>query len=74
MAKRRFSSCLASDEITTRWCRALTFAKFTTIMIVKFADKRSGILFQLVGSIGNGVVFVQTLRSHCALCAFVIIH
>jgi hypothetical protein len=32
MAKRRFSSRLASDEITTRGYRALTFAKCTTFM------------------------------------------
>jgi hypothetical protein len=31
--KMRFSSCLASDEITTRRYRTLTFAKCTTIMI-----------------------------------------
>jgi hypothetical protein len=35
MAKIRFSSRLASDEITTRGYRALTFAKCTTMMIVK---------------------------------------
>jgi hypothetical protein len=34
MAKAGFSSRLASDEITTRGYRALTFAKCTTIMIV----------------------------------------
>jgi hypothetical protein len=34
MAKRRFSSHLACDEITTRGYRAPTFAKCTTIMIV----------------------------------------
>jgi hypothetical protein len=34
MAKMRFSSHLASDEITTRRYRALTFAKYTTIMTV----------------------------------------
>jgi hypothetical protein len=33
MAKGGFSNCLASDEITTRGYRALTFAKSTTIMI-----------------------------------------
>jgi hypothetical protein len=33
MAKWRFSSRLASDEITTREYRVLTFAKCTTIMI-----------------------------------------
>jgi hypothetical protein len=32
MAKRRFSSRLASDEITTHGYRALTFAKCTTVM------------------------------------------
>jgi hypothetical protein len=35
MAKMRFSSRLASDEITMRGYRALTFAKCTTIMIVE---------------------------------------
>jgi hypothetical protein len=37
MAKRRFSSRLASDEITTHWYMALNFAKCTTIMIVELA-------------------------------------
>jgi hypothetical protein len=37
MAKRRFSSHLYSDEITTHGYRALTFAKCTTIMIAKLA-------------------------------------
>jgi hypothetical protein len=32
MAKRKFSSPLASNEITTRGYRALTFAKCTTVM------------------------------------------
>jgi hypothetical protein len=35
MAKRRFSSHLASDEITTRGYRALTFVKCTIIMIAE---------------------------------------
>jgi hypothetical protein len=35
MAKGRFSSRLASDEITTRGYRALTFVKCTTIMIAE---------------------------------------
>jgi hypothetical protein len=30
MAKRRFYSCIACDEITTRGYRVLTFAKCTT--------------------------------------------
>jgi hypothetical protein len=34
MAKGGFSSRLASDEITTRGYRALTFAKYTTVMTV----------------------------------------
>jgi hypothetical protein len=33
--KMRFSSRLASDEITTRGYRVLTFAGSTTIMIAK---------------------------------------
>jgi hypothetical protein len=37
MAKMRFSSRLASNEITTRGYRALTFAKCTTIMIAELA-------------------------------------
>jgi hypothetical protein len=37
MAKRRFYSRLASDEITTRGYRALTFAKYTTIIISELA-------------------------------------
>jgi hypothetical protein len=41
MAKRRFSSRLASDEITTHGYRALTFAKCTTIMIVILTVTRS---------------------------------
>jgi hypothetical protein len=32
MAKGGFSSLLASDEITTRGYRTLTFAKCTTVM------------------------------------------
>jgi hypothetical protein len=40
MAKRRFSSCSASDEITMHGYRALTFAKCTTIMIAEFAVTR----------------------------------
>jgi hypothetical protein len=34
MAKGRFYSLLASDEITTRGYMVLTFAKCTTVMIV----------------------------------------
>jgi hypothetical protein len=34
MAKRRFSSRPRSDEITTRVYRALTFAKYTTVITV----------------------------------------
>jgi hypothetical protein len=37
MAKKRFSSCQYSDEITTRGYMALAFAMCTTIMIVKLA-------------------------------------
>jgi hypothetical protein len=37
MAKRRFSSRLASDKITTHGYKALTFTKSTTIMIAKLA-------------------------------------
>jgi hypothetical protein len=37
MAKRGFYSYLASDEITTRGYRVLTFAKCTTIMIAELA-------------------------------------
>jgi hypothetical protein len=37
MAKGVFSSRLASDEITTRGYRVLTFAKCTIIMIVVLA-------------------------------------
>jgi hypothetical protein len=36
MVKRRFSSRLASDEITTRGYRVLTFAKCTTVMTTVF--------------------------------------
>jgi hypothetical protein len=35
MAKRSFSSHLASDELTTCGYRALTFAKCTTIKIAE---------------------------------------
>jgi hypothetical protein len=35
MAKRRFSSRLGSDEITTRGYMTLTFTKSTTIMIAE---------------------------------------
>jgi hypothetical protein len=37
MGKRRFSSRLASDEITTHGYMALTFAKCIAIMIAKLA-------------------------------------
>jgi hypothetical protein len=37
MTKRRFSSRLASDEITMRGYRILIFAKCTTIMITELA-------------------------------------
>jgi hypothetical protein len=37
MAKRRFSSRLASDEITTHGYRVLTSAECTTIMIAELA-------------------------------------
>jgi hypothetical protein len=37
MAKGGFSSRLASDEITTRGYRVLTFTKCTTIMIAELA-------------------------------------
>jgi hypothetical protein len=37
MAKRRFSSRLASDESTTRGYRVLTSAECTTIMIAELA-------------------------------------
>jgi hypothetical protein len=37
MAKKRFSSCLASDEITTREYRVLTSIECTTVMITKLA-------------------------------------
>jgi hypothetical protein len=35
MSKRRFSSRLASDEITMRGYKTLTFVKCTTIMIAE---------------------------------------
>jgi hypothetical protein len=44
--KGGFSSHLASDEITTRGYRALTFGKCTTIMIAELAvtsDMRSSL-------------------------------
>jgi hypothetical protein len=37
MAKMRFTSRLASNEITTHGYRVLTFAKCTTIMIAELA-------------------------------------
>jgi hypothetical protein len=37
MTKLRFSSHLASDEITMRGYRTLTFVKCTTIMIAELA-------------------------------------
>jgi hypothetical protein len=37
MIKMRFSSLLASNEITTRGYRTLTFSKCTTIMIAELA-------------------------------------
>jgi hypothetical protein len=39
MTKRRFSSRLAGDEITTRGYRTLTFAEWTTVMIVVLTAK-----------------------------------
>jgi hypothetical protein len=38
MAKRRISSRLASDEITTRGYMTLTFAKYTIIIIAELTD------------------------------------
>jgi hypothetical protein len=38
MEKEGFSSHLASDEITTRGYKALTFAKCTTIMTAMLMD------------------------------------
>jgi hypothetical protein len=43
MAKRRFPSHLASDEITHHGYRALTFAKSTTIMIAAELTIMSGL-------------------------------
>jgi hypothetical protein len=40
MEKRRFSSRLASDEITTRTYMVLTFAKCITIVIAELAVTR----------------------------------
>jgi hypothetical protein len=37
MAKKRFSSSLASNEITTHGYSVLTFVECTTIMITEFA-------------------------------------
>jgi hypothetical protein len=37
MAKRRFSSCSTSDEITMHGYSVLTFVKCTTIMIAELA-------------------------------------
>jgi hypothetical protein len=39
MPKKRFSSRLASDDITTHGCRVLTFVMCTTIMIVELTVK-----------------------------------
>jgi hypothetical protein len=36
MVKKRFSSHLASDEITTHGYKTLSFVKSTTIMIAEF--------------------------------------
>jgi hypothetical protein len=44
--KRRFSSCLASDEITTRAYRVLTSIESTTIMIAELAVT-SGLLYSV---------------------------
>jgi hypothetical protein len=41
MVKRRFSSRLASDEITTRGYMTLTFAKCIAIMIAELMVMRS---------------------------------
>jgi hypothetical protein len=45
MEKRGFSSRLASDEITTRGYRVLTFAKCITIMIAVLAVTSLGSSF-----------------------------
>jgi hypothetical protein len=37
MAKRRFSSCSARDEITTHGYRVLTSAEYITIIIAELA-------------------------------------
>jgi hypothetical protein len=42
MEKRRFSSLLFSDEITTHGSRILIFAKYTIMMIAELAV-RSGL-------------------------------
>jgi hypothetical protein len=55
MAKR-ISSHLADDEITTRGYSALTFAKCTTIMIVKLAITRSLGSSRDYMVFGNGMV------------------
>jgi hypothetical protein len=49
MVKRRFSSRLARDEITTRGYRVLTFAKCTTVVTIMHGYEQTGILSRLVG-------------------------
>jgi hypothetical protein len=61
MVKRRFSSRLASDEVAICGYRCY-LCKVYNYHDSRACDyKRSGILFRLVGIVGNGVVFVETL-------------
>jgi hypothetical protein len=56
--KGDFSSRLASDEITTRGYRALTFAKCITVMTVMFTVTSGLRSFFDYGLDGNGMVLV----------------
>jgi hypothetical protein len=60
MAKRRFSSRLASDEITTREYRTLTFVKCTTIMIA-LLTVMNGLGPLEIRWFGCGIVLVMVL-------------
>jgi hypothetical protein len=65
MVKRRFSSHLASDEITTYGYRALTFVKCTTVMTVMLtviSGLRSSRDWLVLGVVwfGFGLAYVES--------------
>jgi hypothetical protein len=71
--KEGFFSRLSSDEFTIVGIGRYHYEVYNYHDSRACSYKWSGILFQLDGMVGNGVVFVETLWSICALCASVII-